>query len=162
MQRFQSEQWIPWPLEEVFAFFAQPGNLPLLMPPELDTRVERLALVAALEGFEAGAGSEIEISFQPVPFLLLRVRWTARIVAFAAREFFLDEQVRGPFALFRHRHGFVAETRAGVAGTVVRDDVEFALPLGALGRLGEPIALRQIKAMFAARQQRLPELLTRC
>ena len=29
---FTSEQWLPYPVEPVFAFFANPENLPRLMP----------------------------------------------------------------------------------------------------------------------------------
>ena len=38
--RFQTSQWLPFPVELVFAFFANPVNLPRLMPPRLETRIE--------------------------------------------------------------------------------------------------------------------------
>ena len=37
----QTEQWLPYPRERVFAFFADPGNLPPLMPEWQRARVER-------------------------------------------------------------------------------------------------------------------------
>lgn len=39
-QRFETRQWVPFPVELVFAFFANPSNLPHLMPPRLKTRIE--------------------------------------------------------------------------------------------------------------------------
>ncbi|MDE3187644.1 MAG: hypothetical protein KGM96_09005 [Acidobacteriota bacterium] len=123
--RFESHQWVPFPVEQVFAFFADPRNLPGLMPPELQTRIDEARLQPAPAPPEAmrpggssgvdasGVGSEILISFRPLPWLPLRVRWRARIIEFDWGSHFKDEQVQGPFAVFRHRHGTLAEMRNG-------------------------------------------------
>ena len=37
---FHAEQWLPYPVPLVFAFLANPSNLPHLMPPRLKTRIE--------------------------------------------------------------------------------------------------------------------------
>lgn len=173
-QRFVAQQWLPFPVAHVFAFFADPANLPRLMPASLGMRIEELHIeppsaqstsgqlptIAAGAGSQiAGAGSHVLISFRPVPSSLLRVRWLARITEFAWNSHFCDEQVRGPFASFRHRHGVDAETRGGRAGTRVTDAIEFTLPAGWLGRIGEPMVRRRLAASFAFRQQRLVELL---
>jgi ligand-binding SRPBCC domain-containing protein len=94
----------------------------------------------------------------------MRVRWLARIKEFAWNSHFCDEQVGGPFASFRHCHRIQAETResddgAEVNGTQVTDEIEFTLPLGWLGRIGEPAVRRQLASSFAFRQRRLEELL---
>ncbi len=36
---FQTEQWLPFPVELVFAFFAYPENLPRLMPAWQKARI---------------------------------------------------------------------------------------------------------------------------
>jgi len=59
-----------------------------------------------------------------------------RITEFAWNSHFLDEQLRGPFATFHHRHGIQAEYRDGIEGTLVTDEIEYALPYGFIGRLG--------------------------
>ncbi|MDR5727419.1 MAG: SRPBCC family protein, partial [Terriglobia bacterium] len=155
----------------VFAFFADPHNLPRLMPPELKTRIDKASFKPApappgsSSQFDfpcdraAGLGSEMLISFCPVPFLPLRVRWLARITGFEWNGHFKDEQVRGPFAVFRHRHGTRAESRNGCAGTLVTDEIEFALPFGPLGRLVAPLVRLQLQSSFAKRQRRLPQML---
>ena len=33
------EQWVPFPIEHVFAFFSNPENLPRVMPPASATKV---------------------------------------------------------------------------------------------------------------------------
>ena len=39
-QRFETSQWVAHPVELVFAFFANPTNLPHLMPRKLVTQIE--------------------------------------------------------------------------------------------------------------------------
>lgn len=67
------------------------------------------------------------------------VRWTmtSGIAEFERPRRFVDRQLRGPFAAFRHEHRFEADA----SGTRMLDEVEFTAPLGAIGRLVEP-ALR--------------------
>ncbi|WP_432090479.1 SRPBCC family protein [Streptomyces sp. NRRL F-5630] len=68
------------------------------------------------------------------------VRWqlTSRISAYERPGYFVDEQVRGPFARWHHAHHFAPD---GAGGTVMRDAVDFAAPLGPLGRIAERLVL---------------------
>ena len=111
----QFEQWVPVPLERVFLFFANPSNLPRIMPPQTGTELVRLKLVPPPGIAEesatitdraplAGAGSEIVTSFRVVPFLPFRAQWTALITEFEWNHHFADVQKRGPFKSFHHRH----------------------------------------------------------
>jgi len=166
---FQTEQWVPYPRKRVFAFFADPANLPPLMPTWQRARVERGHYVAppapplpTMSSFAAGKGSLITISFRPSPFSPLRLEWDAYIAEFQWNDFFCDEQRRGPFRYFRHCHSIRDEIREGIAGSVVRDALEYELPLGRLGELANKVAMkRQIRALFAYRHRMLPVLLSR-
>jgi ligand-binding SRPBCC domain-containing protein len=175
-ERFETRQWVPFPVELVFAFFANPSNLPHLMPPKLETRIEDARIepppgrpvaqdpARRFLSVAAGVGSEILISFYPIRWFPRRASWTARITEFEWNSHISDEQARGPFTLFRHRHGIQAELRDGVEGTLVSDEVEFALPYGPLlygllGRVGGVLVRRQLESVFAHRQKRLPEIL---
>ena len=171
-QRFETSQWVPYPVELVFAFFSNPANLPHLMPPELKTQIEdarltpppprplhpdpsrRFTGVAA-----AGVGSEILITFCPLRWVPRRIGFTARITEFVWNSHLSDEQVHGPFASFRHRHGFLPETRDGLEGTLVSDTIDFALPFGPLGSLASAFIRRKLTRQFTHRQQRLPAIL---
>jgi ligand-binding SRPBCC domain-containing protein len=171
MQRFEARQWVPYPVELVFAFFANPANLPHLMPPKLETRIEDARMqppparpLAAdpsrrFRSVAAGEGSEILISFYPVRWFPKRVSWMARITEFEWNSHFCDQQIRGPFNEFHHRHGIQAETRDGEEGTLVTDEIDYSLPFGRLGQLGSALVRRQLEQSFAHRQQRLPEIL---
>lgn len=171
-RRLETSHWVPFPVELVFAFFANPHNMPALMPPALDARVEDVRLqppparpVAVDPGrrfksVAAGVGTEILISFYAVRWFPQRMSWTARIVEFSWNSHFVDEQVRGPFASFRHRHGICSERQNGVEGTRVTDLVEYALPGGMVGMLASSFVQRQLAQSFEYRQKRLPEILT--
>jgi len=171
-QLLETQQWVPFPVELVFAFFANPSNLPHLMPPKLETRIEDARVQPAparplhadparrFRSVAAGVGSEILVSFYPIRWFPRRVSWTARITEFEWNSHFCDEQVRGPFTAFRHRHGIEASVQDGAEGTLVSDRVEFELPFGMIGRLGGALVRRQLADSFAYRQKRLPEILS--
>jgi ligand-binding SRPBCC domain-containing protein len=76
--------------------------------------------------------------------------FTSRITAFDPPSFFRDEMARGPFARFAHDHRF--EERDGE--TLMVDVVDYAVPFGPLGRLGDRLVLRRhLESLIAARQR---------
>jgi ligand-binding SRPBCC domain-containing protein len=159
---FHAKQWLPCPKEQVFAFFADPANLPPLMPPWQQTKLERVNRVAPsapdAANVAAGEGSVITISFRPIPGIPWRLEWDACITKFRWNDFFCDEQRRGPFRYFHHCHRILEEEN----GSIVSDAVEYELPLGILGDLANGLAVRrQIKALFRHRQKMLLKLLIR-
>ena len=72
----------------------------------------------------------------------LPLTMTSRVVAADPPNSFVDEQVRGPFARFRHEHRFSKEGD----GTLMVDLVSFDAPLGPLGDLAESVVLRRYLA----------------
>jgi ligand-binding SRPBCC domain-containing protein len=150
---FRTEQWIPYPRDRVFAFFADPANLPRLMPKWQHARIEKAQLTAEY----AGEGSLIVISFRPIPLIPLRMKWEAYIAEFQWNDHFCDEQRKGPFKYFRHCHRVMATERAGVNGSTVTDEVDYEPPFG----IPDILLKRQIAALFAHRQRMLPKLLAK-
>jgi ligand-binding SRPBCC domain-containing protein len=69
----------------------------------------------------------------------LGIRWTltTRVVELDRPRRFVDEQVRGPFAAFRHEHEFAADGD----GCVMTDHVVVDAPLGLLGDAVERVVL---------------------
>jgi ligand-binding SRPBCC domain-containing protein len=168
---YHSEQWLPYPLDLVFAFFSNPENLPRLMPPWQKARIEEAALTAPpptpnrsvrFQNVSAGVGSRITLSFKPFPYAPLRVPWEAEITEFVWNDHFCDRQLRGPFAYWHHCHSLRPETRTGISppGTLLRDEIEYELPLGRLGDLANRIFItHQLRSTFAYRHTRTRELL---
>ena len=171
-QTLHTSQWTPFPVELVFAFFANPANLPHLIPKWQQARVESSRLIAPpqrplapdptlrYQSPAAGVGSEMIISFRPMRGVPFRIGWLSRITEFVWNSYFCDEQLKGPFASWRHRHGIESESQDGIVGTRISDDVEYTLPLGPLGALGDALYVhRRMESTFAYRQQRLAEIL---
>jgi ligand-binding SRPBCC domain-containing protein len=170
--RFQFEQWVPFPLEQVFLFFADPNNLPKIMPAKTATKIDSMNLKSPVIPSEAegpcgpnpqslaGVGSEIVTSFRVLPYLPFRATWVAVITEFEWNHHFADVQKLGPFHSFHHRHELKAEIREGKNGTVVTDKVELEVGYGWVGKTIERLFIkRQMEQMFQQRQQALPKLL---
>jgi len=165
----QFEEWVPFPLEQVFLFFVNPENLPRIMPPARHTRIERLnlapptaptAVTPAITQPLAGVGSEIVTSFRIVSVLPLRAWWIARVTEFEWNHHFADIQGKGPFKSWHHRHEFEQAWREGVSGTVVRDRIEYEIGFGVLGAIAQKLFVgRQMACTFRHRQRVLESLL---
>lgn len=166
--RARFEDWVPFPLEQVFLFFANPTNLPRLMPPATRTQIDDLKLVPppAAPGLGvdlqklAGAGTELASSFRVLPLFPFRATWVAAIDSFEWNQYFSDLQKKGPFKRWHHRHEFNAEERNGIVGTVVRDVIGYDAGFGILGRVAEEFFIApQLQRTFAYRQRILSSLL---
>ncbi len=141
------EQWIPKPLDEAFAFFSRPENLEEITPPFLNFHIVR-----ADEELHAGSLIEYRLRVRGLP-----MRWTSEITVWEPPYKFEDTQLRGPYALWRHQHTFVA---AENGGTRIGDDVEYALPFGIFGQIVHAVLVRRdVEKIFEYRQKRLAELL---
>lgn len=147
VHRLEREQLVARPLTEVFAFFSQARNLEQITPPWL-----RFKLLSP-EPIEMGVGTLIEYRLHGHG---LPLRWVSRIEEWKPGSGFVDRQLRGPYRLWHHRHGFAA---AGDR-TVVRDHVNYALPLGMLGELAHrALVRRDLTRIFGFRQAAVTRLL---
>jgi ligand-binding SRPBCC domain-containing protein len=169
IHRIQFEQWVPATLEMAFLFFADPRNLPRIMPPNAGTEITELKLVPPTGGelydstrhTLAGEGSEIITSFRMLPFLPLRATWIAAITEFEWNHHFADKQVKGPFKYFHHRHEFAADSRNGAPGTLIKDVIDYDAGFGAFGRLAGGLFIEpRLRRTFAYRQNAVTRLLT--
>jgi ligand-binding SRPBCC domain-containing protein len=167
---FQSEQWLPYSVDVVFVFFADPKNLPRLMPAWQSARIEEAVLAPAPPqpvGTQhpeavAGAGTRLTLSFRPFPFSPLRVPWEAEITEFEWNDHFCDRQVRGPFAYWNHCHSLRSQAGPEGEGTLLLDTVEYEMPLGILGEFAQRLFVaRQLRSTFAFRHTRTADLLSR-
>ena len=164
---YHTEQRVPYPLSQVFNFFANPANLPSLMPAWQHARIDSQSLTPppqpspdASNTPVAGAGSQITLSFRPFPDAPFRLSWDAEIAEFAWNEHFCDLQLRGPFAYWKHCHSVRRADAPGTEATLITDDVEYELPFGMAGQIAHSIFLqRQIERTFAFRQTQLTRIL---
>ena len=166
-QRFETEQWLPFPRDVVFAFFANPANRPPLRPGGQRARIEVVTLVppparpGGVRGVFAGNRTRLLITARVAPGVPVRVPWLALIEEFRWDEGFCDVQVKGPFGYWRHCHSVHDAVREGRPGTLVRDEVTYALPLAPVTAVGAPMGQLAMRAMFGYRQRRAAVLLPR-
>lgn len=114
------EQLIRRPPAEVFEFFSRPENLSRVTPPKLGFEILTPSPIAMKEG----ALIDYQIRLLGAP-----LRWRTLITEYDPPHRFVDQQLKGPYSFWHHTHEFTAVPE----GTLVRDTVRYALPLGALG-----------------------------
>ena len=122
-------QRIPASLSAVWDFFSSPSNLQTITPADLKFKV-----ISKHHGEKIYAGQIIEYTIRPV--LGVPVYWMTEITHVKDREFFADEQRKGPYKLWHHQHHF-KEIPGGVEMT---DIVHYKSP----GWILEPIVDRLI------------------
>ena len=141
------------PLDAVWAFHDDAGNLAATLPPESEAKIE--SADAPLK-----EGSRIVIVAKGP---LGRVRWVAKIVehkppravVFGEEARFVDEQESGPFKAWRHEHDF---ERVGEKTTRVMDRITYRVGWGPIGSLADVLVVRrQLRSMFRHRHAVLRE-----
>jgi ligand-binding SRPBCC domain-containing protein len=146
VHRLDREQVVARPIADVFAFFAEARNLERITPPWLRFRV-----LTPRQRMGVGTVIEYRLRLHAIP-----LRWTSRIDEWEEQRAFVDRQVRGPYRLWRHRHEF----EPGPEGTVVRDRIDYSLPLGAAGELAHALFVRRdLERIFDFRRAAIEHVL---
>ena len=143
---FDSELWLDRPLQEVFAFFADPMNLETITPPWLQFTIK----TAPLFEMRRGAFIDYRLRLHGIP-----LAWRSEITVWDPPRKFVDDQVKGPYRLWHHEHTF--EEKEG--GTLVRDHVDYAVPGGLL--IQKLMVGREVERIFTFRRRKLADLFSR-
>jgi ligand-binding SRPBCC domain-containing protein len=117
--RLKNELWLPRPREEVFKFFADPGNLERITPGWLHFEM----LTPSEVTLGPGALLDYRLRLRGVP-----MRWQSEIAVWEPPYRFVDRQTKGPYSLWVHEHRFTNDN----AGTLIEDHVEYAVSGGLL------------------------------
>jgi ligand-binding SRPBCC domain-containing protein len=148
VRRFSCSASLALAREQVFPFFAAAANLEQITPPELQFRIVPPLPVEMREGTLI----KYRLRLHGIPF-----EWLTRISVWNPPHEFVDEQLRGPYRQWIHRHTFVADGDR----TRMDDVVDYALPLYPLGEFAAPIVAAQIRRIFAYRTSAIDRLLLR-
>lgn len=140
MPTLESSLFVPRPVDEVFAFFADARNLETITPPWLQFRILTPGEIA----LRPGTTIDYRLRLHGVP-----IRCRSEIVEFDPPRRFVDVQVRGPYRRWEHAHTFEPDGD----GTRVRDRVDYAVPGG---RLVDALFVRRdLERIFAFRHRAL-------
>jgi ligand-binding SRPBCC domain-containing protein len=139
--RFVKESLIGASAETVFAFHEAKDAFERLQPPWQETEIITPPSSLAV-GTRVVLRTKIGPCWQTIE---------AEHVAYEPGRMFADEMTRGPFASWVHKH---LVTPRGPSESTLTDDIEYELPLGALGRLfGAAFARRELERLFAYRHE---------
>jgi len=139
----EREQLLPGRPEEVFPFFADARNLEAITPPILRFEVVTPGAI----DLRVGALIQYRLTLRGIG-----VNWLTSIQAWDPPHRFVDQQVRGPYALWHHTHDF-APTPDG-NDTIMRDTVRYAVGFGPFGALAaRAFVHRDVQSIFDFRRK---------
>ena len=146
LYQLHTKQKLPISIDQAWEFLSDPNNLEKITPDM---------------GFEILSGTDRPmfagqiIQYIVSPFPGVKTKWVTEITHVKDKEFFVDEQRFGPYALWHHKH-FIKEIEGGVE---MEDIVDYKLPFGILGRLLHTLVVKnKLKNIFEYREKRLIEL----
>ncbi|QDH78827.1 SRPBCC family protein [Echinicola soli] len=142
-----SEQKIPATVEEVWDFISSPQNLKVITPDHMGFDITSKHLP---EKMHPG----MIISYKVSPILGIKMNWVTEITQVREKEFFVDEQRIGPYAMWHHQHHL--EPIEG--GVIMKDIVTYQPPFGPLGTIANVVFIRkQLASIFAYRFKAVEE-----
>ena len=140
-------QKLPISINEAWDFISNPINLKFITPNYM--------------GFDILSGADKEmypgqiIQYIVTPVLGIKTKWVTEITHVKDKEYFVDEQRFGPYALWHHKH-FIKKLEGGVE---MEDIIDYKLPMGWLGQLVHPIIVKpKLEEIFQYRQKKLIEI----
>ncbi|MBK00208.1 MAG: TIGR01777 family protein [Euryarchaeota archaeon] len=142
MYKFEHQTYVDENVENTFSWFEHEGSFRRLMPPW-----EVLKEIKADKSINEGS-----IRIFKIPFGPFKMSWVAKHTIYNPPNQFKDIMLKGPFWRWEHVHDFIPQEN----GTLVKDTVEYQVPLGVFGYFfaGRSVKKR-IKNMFISRELRL-------
>ena len=141
------KQNLPISIDQAWNFLSDPKNLKTITPDYMGFHI--------LSGADKPMFAGQIIQYIVTPVLGIKTKWVTEITHKVEREYFVDEQRYGPYALWHHKH-FIKAIDGGVE---MEDIIDYKVPFGFIGQLIHPILVKpKLEEIFNYRTKKLEEL----
>ena len=132
--------------DKVFPFFSSPFNLGLLTPAWVNFQIVEMPR-------ELGHGTSIKYK---IGLWFMKFRWTSEIVSWKPGVSFVDNQIKGPYVLWRHEHNIIRTTQGYSKMT---DRVTYKIPGWKFGQLIHKLMIKRVLINIFNYRRRMIKLL---
>jgi ligand-binding SRPBCC domain-containing protein len=145
--RLHKTQNIPITINQAWEFLSSPANLKTITPDYMGFHI--------LSGADRPMFPGQIIQYIVTPVMGIKTKWVTEITHVKDKEYFVDEQRFGPYALWHHKH-FIKPIDGGVE---MEDIIDYKIPFGILGQMVHPFLVKpKLEEIFEYRQKKLVEL----
>lgn len=146
--QFYKTQKIPATIDQVWEFISSPANLKKITPAYMGFNITSKQMTDKMY-------PGMIISYKVSPVLGIKMTWVTEITHVKEKEYFVDEQRVGPYAMWHHEHKI--EPIDG--GVLMTDIVSYKPPFGILGSIANAILIKkQLKEIFDFRTTAMEKL----
>lgn len=140
--------FLPISIDEAWDFFSSPKNLAKITPPHM-------GFIITSEFNDEKMYPGMLITYKVSPLMGIKMDWCTEITHVIDKQYFVDEQRFGPYAMWHHQHHF----KVVAGGVEMIDIVDYAIPFGILGRMMNSILISsEIEKIFSFRAEKIKEL----
>ena len=145
--RLYRKQLLATDIHTAWAFFTDPENLPKITPGYIKFKITKQSIPEMYPG--------MLLYYKIKPLFKWPMKWVTEITQVYEPVWFLDEQRKGPYRMWRHQHIF----REVSGGVQMEDIVDYAMPLGLLGQIVHFLVVaKKLKSIFDFRRRVLDQI----
>ena len=144
MKKLKQEQFLPITLDEAWKFFATPKNLNEVTPDDMVFEI----ISELPDTMYAG----LLINYRLKPMFNIPINWCTEITHIQEKEYFVDEQRKGPYRIWHHEHQF----KVVAGGVVMTDILHYDVGKWIFGRIAAKLFVdEKVKSIFEYRNRTL-------
>jgi len=145
--QFYREQKLKTSVDEIWKFISSPKNLKEITPDYMGFQI-------TTDHLDDEMYPGMIISYKVSPVLGIKMTWVTEITHVEDRDFFVDEQRKGPYKMWHHEHKIIP-TKDGV---IMTDLITYEPPFGFLGAIANKLFIaKQLNEIFTYRKKVLDE-----
>lgn len=141
--QFYKEQRIHTTVDEIWDFVSSPRNLKEITPDYMGFEITTAHMSDIMY-------PGMIISYKVSPVLGIKLPWVTEITHVSNKEFFVDEQRKGPYKMWHHEHRIIQTDD----GLIMTDLITYEPPFGFLGALANKLFIKkQLNDIFDYRKK---------